>query len=137
MGLSHENHRDQPEWQGRVDAVLVSLARGRQCITYADLADVADIPAPKRIHKLTQHLEALVRRDAGNNAPLLAAVVVSKRDAGLASRGLPGRGFFECCEAHGVRPEASESLEGWHGRLLAGVFAAFADDETDDIASLP
>lgn len=112
----------------------MSLAKARQCITYADLAGLAEIPAPQRIHKLTQHLEALVGRDAGKDAPLLAAVVVSKRSAGLPGVGLPGEGFFECCKAHGVTQKKGEGLVAFHQRLLAAVFVAFADDEADGIS---
>ena len=130
MRFPHTKNTGKAGWQDRVNAVLVSLAKTRQCITYADLADLADIPAPQRIHKLTQHLEGLVGRDAKNNAPLLAAVVVSKRGTGL-----PGEGFFECCTAHGITQKRGESLAGFHQRLLTAVFVAFADDEADGITS--
>ena len=104
-------------------------------MTYADLAELASIPSPQRIHKLTQHLEARIARDAQRGVPIIASVVVSKRAAGL-----PGDGFFDCCAAHGISQQEGESAGAFHQRLLGQVFrgagggarsagGAFADDE--------
>lgn len=70
--------------------ILESLARERATITYRELAQLAEVPPPQTIHKLTEALEATMREDHAQGRPLLAALVVG-RGAG----GLPQRGFFE------------------------------------------
>ncbi len=68
---------------------LVAVAGGRRTVTYQDLADLAAVPAPHRIHKLTLALEDLIREDHAAGRALLAAVAISR------ARGeVPGSGFF-------------------------------------------
>ena len=81
-----------PQWQGAAEAVIGDRIRRRLTITYAELAEAADIPPPHRIHKLTEWLETLMEKDRVLDRAPRAAVVVSKTD------GLPGRGFFEKLE---------------------------------------
>lgn len=106
------------EWQKNVLATLSSLASASQTITYADLADLARIPLPHRIHKLVTFLEKLIADDVTEARPIRAAVVVSKRD-----HGLPADGFFDCCLANGLTSHPNESRAIFHSRLLAAVFS--------------
>lgn len=82
--------------QSALRRILESCARERRTVTYRELAQRAEIPPPQTIHKLTEALEAMMRRDHAKGEPLLAALVVSRGAAGL-----PQRGFFELLRALG------------------------------------
>ena len=69
---------------------LIALAQERRTITYRELAELAGVPPPHTIHKVTLALEALMREDHAADRPLIAALAVSKMGSGM-----PGRGFFE------------------------------------------
>ncbi|MDX1575805.1 MAG: hypothetical protein R3285_06410 [Kiloniellales bacterium] len=69
---------------------LLRLAAERRTATYHELAALAAIPPPQRIHRLTLLLEDLIRDDHAAGRPLLAACAV-----GRAQNGIPGRGFFQ------------------------------------------
>lgn len=73
----------------RVRVALEGLARARQTMTYKDLAELAGVPGPHRIHRLTEWLEILARADHDMGRPILASLAISR-----ARGGLPGRGFF-------------------------------------------
>lgn len=77
------------EEAGRLNDILLRCHRGRRLITYARLAEEAEIGAPHRIHKLTLWLEATMLADHRAGKPLRATAAVSR-----AGRNLPGRGFF-------------------------------------------
>jgi alkylated DNA nucleotide flippase Atl1 len=108
-------------WQKKVLDILRSLAQNRQIITYADLADLAAIPSPHRIHQLAEYLEHLIAEDAKAKRPLRAAVVISKT-----SRAIPAEGFFDCCEAHFISRQSHEDAAAMHARLLAALYQAEA-----------
>ena len=91
---------DRPEsgpLQARLRDLLQDLARRRACVTYLELATLAEVPAPHRIHTLTLALEALIREDAAAGRPLLAARAVSR-----GANGVPGRGFFQLLRELGL-----------------------------------
>jgi hypothetical protein len=69
---------------------LRQIADQRETITYRDLAARTQVPPPHTIHTLTLLLEDLVREDHAADRPLLAAVAVSRAQAGV-----PGPGFFQ------------------------------------------
>lgn len=69
---------------------LSEIACKGETITYRDLAARAEVPPPHAIHTLTLLLEDLVRQDHAAGRPLLAAVAVSRAQAGV-----PGPGFFQ------------------------------------------
>jgi hypothetical protein len=69
---------------------LRQIASQGETITYRDLAARAEVPPPHTIHTLTLLLEDLVREDHAAGRPLLAAVAVSRAQAGV-----PGAGFFQ------------------------------------------
>ena len=49
-------------WQNRAKMELASVTSFGRIVTYAEMADAADIPAPQRIHKLTLRLETALRQ---------------------------------------------------------------------------
>ena len=106
-----------PHWQQKVQEIILSLAKHHQTITYADLAEMAAIPSPYRIHQLTEYLEHMIAEDAKAHRPLRAAVVISKT-----SRGLPAEGFFDCCKAHLIHHHKGEDHAAMHARLLAALY---------------
>ena len=71
-------------------ACLLRLASERRTATYHELATLATVPPPHRIHSLTLQLEDLIREDHAAGRPLLAACAV-----GRAQNGIPGPGFFQ------------------------------------------
>ncbi len=73
-----------------VRACLMRLAAERRTATYHELAAMAGVPPPHRIHRLTLMLEELVREDHAAGRPLLAACAVSR-----AQNGIPGPGHFQ------------------------------------------
>lgn len=118
-----KNNNHIPDWQNHVLAILASLAASRQTITYADLADLAALPSPHRIHKLADYLEQLIAEDITASRPVRAAVVISKRD-----HGLPADGFFDCCSGHGLIPDTGESRQAFHTRLLTAIYQLSSSD---------
>ena len=65
-------------WQDRAVMMLAILAEQAKTMSYDDFAAASDVPAPHRIHKLTDFLEELIARDIADKKPIRAAVVVSK-----------------------------------------------------------
>ena len=84
------------ELHGVVRACLVRLAGERRTATYDELATLAGVPPPHRIHALTLLLEDLIREDHAAGRPLLAACAVSR-----AQNGIPGPGYFQLLQALG------------------------------------
>ena len=107
---------EQIEWQRRASMTLDSAIASRQMISYAELADTAQIPSPHRIHKLTMWLETLVAVEHQSAKPLRAAWVVSRQ------RGqIPAPGFFIKCREIGLYegPAEGAKAEAFHQKLLA------------------
>ena len=77
-------------------ACLLGLAGERRTTTYNELATMAAVPPPHRIHSLTLLLEDLIREDHAAGRPLLAACAVSR-----AQNGIPGPGYFQLLRALG------------------------------------
>ena len=106
----------------RVRAALEGLARSGRTMTYKDLAELAGVPEPHRIHRLTGWLESLARDDHAQGRPILAAVAVSRtRD------GLPGRGFFMLMAELGRYggPTDGPEAQRHHAAEIGRVFEAF------------
>jgi hypothetical protein len=89
-----------------VRACLLQLAAERRTASYSDLADMAGVPAPHRIHRLTLLLEDLIREDHAAGRPLLAACAVSR-----AQNGIPGPGYFQLLGALGRYRGADRGAE--------------------------
>lgn len=79
-----------------VRACLMRLAAERRAASYHELAAMAGVPPPHRIHRLTLMLEELVREDHAAGRPLLAACAVSR-----AQNGVPGPGYFQLLQELG------------------------------------
>ena len=106
---------EQLNWQRRASMALDSAIASRHLISYAELADTAQIPPPHRIHKLTIWLEALVAADHQSARPLRAAWVISRQ------RGqIPGPGFFMKCQEIGLYdgPVKGAKAKAFHRTLL-------------------
>lgn len=89
-----------------VRACLTRLAAQRRTATYHELAAMAGVPPPQRIHRLTMLLEDMIREDHAAGRPLLAACAVSR-----AQNGIPGPGFFHLLEALGRYHGTDRGLE--------------------------
>ncbi len=106
----------QIDWQRRANMALDSAIASRHLISYAELADTAQIPPPHRIHKLTMWLETLVADEHQSASPLRAAWVVSRQ------RGqIPAPGFFLKCKEIGLYdgPVEGAKAKAFHHKLLA------------------
>ena len=106
---------DQIDWQIRASLALDSAIASRHLITYAELADAAQIPPPHRIHKLTMWLETLIDDEHQSAKPLRAAWVVScQREQ------IPAPGFFMKCHEIGVYdgPVKGAQAKAFHRKLL-------------------
>ncbi|MDB4224689.1 hypothetical protein N9850_13025 [Granulosicoccus sp.] len=80
----------------RVQTCLKGIAISEELITYKELADVLELMPPKTIHQLTEALEYLMKEDAKNERPFIAAFVISR-----GRNRLPARGFFELAQQVG------------------------------------
>ena len=105
-------------WQNRAEMALASATSLGRIVTYAEMADAADIPAPQRIHKLTLWLEATMRQDHAASQPLRAALVISRN-----RNGLPAPGFFLLCQELGLYQGAKTGADAaqFHQTMLAAL----------------
>lgn len=74
--------------------LLLSVPRDALPMTYQQVASALALVPPRTIAQVTQSLEQLMREDAAQNKPFMAAFVVSRRGDGL-----PAVGFFELAVA--------------------------------------
>ena len=115
--MSPSTNEDQ-FWQNRAEMALASARRAGRIVTYAEMADAADIPAPQRIHKLTLWLEATMRQDHAAGQPMRAALVISRN-----RNGLPAPGFFLLCGELGIYQGAETGADAaqFHQTMLAAL----------------
>lgn len=99
---------------------LKVIASRRVPTTYQELAKILELTPPHTIHQLTVALEYLMAEDATNNAPFIAAIVISK-----ARGGLPAPGFFDCARRLGRFAGDEAGLEAWafHAQELNAALA--------------
>jgi len=90
-------NENQDELIAALSRILEQTRLQYSTLTYVQAADAVPVPAPYRIHTLTMLLEALMDRDAADQKPLRAALVISRR-----RNGLPADGFFIKAEALGL-----------------------------------
>ncbi|MBB3139404.1 hypothetical protein [Halomonas organivorans] len=69
-------------------------------MTYQQLAEALELTPPRTIRRVALALEALMREDAREGRPFLAALVVSRQ-----GEGLPRAGFFELAVELGRFPD--------------------------------
>ncbi|TVP49798.1 MAG: hypothetical protein EA345_06010 [Halomonas sp.] len=79
--------------------LLLCAPRETLPITYQQAATALSLTPPRTIAQVTQALEQLMREDAAQHKPFLAALVVSRR-----GESLPAAGFFELAVALGRFP---------------------------------
>lgn len=109
---------DAPDWHLKTEMTLLILAQKAEMITYDALANAVGVPAPHRIHKLTNYLEELIKQDIAQGAPIRAAIVISK------IRGLPAPGFFDMLDKCQMSYDKTDKL-GAHHKLLKALNPAF------------
>lgn len=88
-------------------------------ITYKALADALKLTPPNTIHQVTEALEYLMKEDAANERPFIAAFVISR-----ARSGLPAPGFFDVAQQVGRfdgDPSGSEAAEFYKAAFAAAV----------------
>lgn len=117
---------DSDAFYRRLREALEALAAERRTMTYRELAVLAAVPEPHRIHKLTLALEDLAREDQAAGRPLIAALAVSRGGSGL-----PGRGFFELLAELGryAGPPQGPEAAAWHAAELERVWSSRAPRE--------
>lgn len=82
--------------------LLVNTPSSTLPMTYQQVAQALGLQPPRTIAQVTQALEQLMREDAAQHQPFMAALVVSRR-----GEGVPAAGFFELAVALGRFPEDS------------------------------
>ena len=113
---SDNNHTQDIACQlNRLVGYLESCRQQNKLVTYIEVADAVDMPAPRRIHKVTLLLEALMEYDCINSLPQRAALVVSRNRSRL-----PANGFFLKAQALGLIQENNE-IE-FHQQCLRDLF---------------
>jgi hypothetical protein len=123
-----------PALAQRVRTYLLQIADRAEPITYKALADAMQLTPPKTIHQVTEALEYLMKEDAANERPFVAALVISR-----ARSGLPGPGFFEAAHQLGRfdgDPSGSEAAT-FHEMAFAQTvtfWSSVETPETDDNA---
>nr|WP_295711487.1 hypothetical protein [uncultured Halomonas sp.] len=80
--------------------LLLSAPHEALPMTYQQVATELGLTPPRTIGQVTQALEQLMREDAAQQTPFIAALVVSRR-----GEALPAAGFFELAVALGRFPE--------------------------------
>jgi hypothetical protein len=113
----------------RLRTYLQQLAVCAEPTTYKALADNMQLTPPKTIHQVTEALEYLMKEDAANEHPFVAALVISR-----ARSGLPGRGFFEAAHQLGRfdgEPSGSAAAT-FHKTAFAQAVAFWSSVETPE-----
>lgn len=113
----------------RVRAHLQRFAVRAAPITYKALADALELTPPNTIHQITEALEHLMKEDAANERPFIAALVISR-----ARSGLPAPGFFDLAQRAGRFDRDPSGPEAWafHGAEFAAAVAFWSAAEATD-----
>lgn len=119
---------------GRARRYLQQIAVRNETITYKDLAEALALKPPNTILQVTEALEWLMREDAANKHPFIAALVI-----GRARGGLPAPGFFDLAKEVGCfdGDRSNADAAAWHGAMFAAAVAfwsAAALSETGNAA---
>ena len=107
----------------RLRPILEDAAGRGATLTYLELATAAGLGPPRASHRVTDALEALMHDDHAAGRPLLAAVAVSAKRAGL-----PAPGFFRLAAGLGLYfgPDHGPQAALFHGMELDRVRQAHA-----------
>ena len=104
---------------GRVRTYLQRIALRGEPITYKALAEALELEPPNTIHQVTEALEWLMRQDAANDHPFIAALVISR-----ARGGLPAPGFFDIAKELGRfdgDPSGPDAAASYGAMLVATI----------------
>ena len=118
----------------RARTYLQRIAARREPVTYKALAEALELTPPNTIHRVAEALEWLMREDAANQHPFIAALVISR-----ARGGLPAPGFFDIAKElgrfHGD-PSGPAAAESYGAMFVAAVafWSAAGLPETGDAA---
>jgi len=109
---------DSPLPLAAVRETLEAAPRARLPMTYQEVADALGLQPPRTIQRVAQALEVLMREDAAQGRPFIAALVVSRR-----APYMPARGFFELAVELGRFPaDTALHAQAWreeYQRVLA------------------
>lgn len=113
----------------RVRSYLQRIALRGEPITYKALAEALELTPPNTIHKVTESLEHLMREDAANGHPFIAAFVISR-----ARGGLPAPGFFDVAQRLGRFDGDSSGPDAaaFHAAAFAAAVAFWSAVETSE-----
>ncbi len=119
------------DWEKALQRALLGLAAARRTATYNELASLAAVPPPHRIHNLTLRLEDLIRADHAAGRPLLAAVAVSR-----GQNGIPGPGFFQLLREIGryQGPDRGPEAAACHAAELQAAWDHWGGDDDKEPA---
>ncbi|MCG7599326.1 hypothetical protein MHM84_05975 [Halomonas sp. McH1-25] len=81
---------DDPSLPAQVRHVLETAPHEALPMTYQQLAEAVGLCPPRTIQRVARALEALMREDAEQGRPFIAALIVSRR-----GEGVPAQGFFD------------------------------------------
>ena len=100
---------DSPSLSTRIRRLLETAPRETLPLTYQQLAEALGLQPPRTIQRVAQALETLMREDAQQRRPFIAALVVSRR-----GEGLPAQGFFDLAVALRRFPaDPAQQIEAW------------------------
>ncbi|WP_319022838.1 hypothetical protein [Salinicola avicenniae] len=78
-------------------------------MTYQQVVEALGLQPPRTIQRVAQALETLMREDAEQDRPFIAALVVSRR-----GEGLPAQGFFDLAVDLGRFPaDPAQYAKAW------------------------
>lgn len=106
---------------GQLEQLVLSAARERRVVTYAEVAKTLGLAPPHTIHQAALLIEQMMRLHAAAGTPQLASLVVSKGRGGL-----PAPGFFALLDELGLYhgpPDGAEA-RAFHAAEIARCFAA-------------
>ncbi|CAM3803118.1 hypothetical protein VRRI112168_01100 [Vreelandella rituensis] len=97
----------------QVRKILETTPEAQLPITYQQLADDLGLGPPRTIQRVAMTLEALMREDAGQRRPFIAALVISRR-----GEGLPAKGFFDLAvELERFPPNPVQHASAYHAEF--------------------
>ena len=88
-------------------------------MTYQQLGEALGLKPPRTIRRVAQALETLMREDAEQGRPFIAALVVSRRGGSV-----PAQGFFDLAVALGRFPADTEQHDAVYREEFRRALAA-------------
>jgi len=111
-----------------VRTYLQRIAVRAEPTIYKALADALELAPPNTIHQITEALEHLMKEDAANERPFIAAFVISRARSGLLAPG-----FFHVAQRVGRfdgDPSGQEAVAvAFHGAAFAAAVTFWSSAE--------